>query len=321
MKVLVIHHDDQDGRMGGYIMKKYYMDQDYQVVSMEADYNTVFDFTTLVEPGDKVCIVDFSLNNQYMSELQRIVDFSDIVWIDHHKSSIESYTDQKGLDGIRFIGLSGCELAYLYTQGYRIKHDDRCVNINTVGGDLEFTVITNIEIPRAIKLIGDWDVWRQTPGSREFAFALRADWPNSVLETDEGMKYWEQILTNEEFVNTLVANGGVILKYVYGKGQTDIEQYGYPTKIRKFEGVECIAINSCDRSSLVFESVLNDYEVGVVYTYNGKDKANPIMEFSIYRLGKNPDKNIDVSFIAKAYGGGGHHDASGFKTSGSLPFV
>ena len=322
MKVLVIHHDDQDGRMGGYIMCRYYKEQGYEtVVPFEADYNTQFDFPRMVESGDKVCIVDFSLNNEAMHNLQQIVDFSDITWIDHHKSAIETYTDQKGLDGIRYIGLSGCELAYIYAQGYRIKHDDKCVNINTIGGDMEFTVITSIEIPRAVKLIGDWDVWRGTPDSREFAFALRSDWPSSVLETPEGYTYWENIYAGTEYVDKLIEQGRSILKYVYGKGETDLKEYGYPVKIRKFESIEAIAINSCDRSSLVFESVKDDYEVGLVFNYTMKNKAEPIMTFSIYRLGKNPDKTIDVSFIAKAYGGGGHPDASGFSTSGSLPFT
>jgi oligoribonuclease NrnB/cAMP/cGMP phosphodiesterase (DHH superfamily) len=66
MKVLVIHHDDQDGRMGGYIMVRYYKEQGYEVQSFEADYNTKFDFGSMVENGDKVCIVDYSLNNEVM---------------------------------------------------------------------------------------------------------------------------------------------------------------------------------------------------------------------------------------------------------------
>ena len=322
MKVLVIHHDDQDGRMGGYIMVKHYKDQDYEVQSFEADYNTKFDFGSMVENGDKVCIVDYSLNNEVMEDLQRIIDFSDIIWIDHHKSAIETYKQQKGLDGIRFMGLSGCELAYLYTKGYRIKHDDKCVNVNTTGGDIEFTTITDIEIPRPVKLIGDWDVWRGTPGSREFAFALRADWPISVLETPEGYTYWGNIYNDTEgLIDGLITRGEAILKYVFGKGETDLKEYGFPVRIRKFESIEAIAINSADRSSLVFESVKDQYEVGLVFNYTVKNKTTPIMTFSIYRLDKNKDKTIDVSFIAKAFGGGGHPDASGFSTSGSLPFT
>lgn len=321
MKALVIHHDDQDGRMGGYIMKRYYEGLGYPVDTLEADYNSEFSFDNLAS-DDKVCIVDYSLNNEVMSRLQAVVDRSNITWIDHHKTSIESYEKQNNLDGIRFLGLSGCELAYIYSQGYRIKHDDKCVNINMSNGDMEFTTITDIEIPRGVKLIGDWDVWRGTPGSRELAFATRANWPSCPLTTDSGIKFWADIYDDANgAIDKLIESGEHILKYVYGKGATDCAEYAFPVHIRKFEGIEAIAINSVDRSSLIFESIKDKYEVGIVFNYTVQDTTKKIMTFSIYRLGKNPDKKIDVSVIAKSYGGGGHPDASGFSTSGELVFA
>ena len=320
MKVYVFHHDDQDGRMGGFIMMNYYLTHGYDTVTpIEVDYNSTFDFSGF-ESDDRVCIVDFSFNNEVMENLQKFVDVSNITWIDHHKSAIEGYTAQKKLDGMRYIGKSGCELAYLYSKGYRIKRDDKCVNIDMSNGEMEFISIDEIEIPRGVKLIGDWDVWRNTPDSREFAFALRAKWPNCMLNTPDGYKFWESIY-NGDNVDELIHAGKFILEYVYGKGTSDCVEYAFPAKIRKFSEIECIAINSCDRSSLVFESVKDKYEVGVVFNYTEKDRITKQMTCSIYRLGKNPDKNIDVSFIAKSFGGGGHADAAGFTTSGTLPFV
>ena len=99
----------------------------------------------------------------------------------------------------------------------------------------------------------------------------------------------------------------------------DVEDKAFPCRLRKFENIECIAINSCARSSTIFKSVHNDYEVGLVFNYIEIPERK--MEFSIYRLGKNKDKDIDVSKIAQSFGGGGHHDASGFATNGTLPFV
>ena len=91
MKVLVIHHDDADGRVGGFIMHSYYTSKGYDVECFEANYDTEFVFSKLVAAGDKVCIVDYSLNNEYMTKLLEIVSKSDITWIDHHKYVIESY--------------------------------------------------------------------------------------------------------------------------------------------------------------------------------------------------------------------------------------
>ena len=319
MKGVVIHHDDQDGRMGGYIMIKYLKSQGYDnVISMEADYKSKLDFSA-IEGDDKVVIVDFSLDKGQMEDLQRHVDSSNIIWIDHHKSALEKYPEQANLDGIRFVGLAGCELAYIYSQGYRIKHDDKAVNINN-SGDMEFTSIDRIEIPEPIRMIGDWDVWRQTPNSREVAFSLRADWPKSCLENPGGIEYWEAYMENPTVLHSHFVRGAAILSYVYGKGETDLKEYGYQVRIRKFEDLEAIAINSADRSSLVFESVLDKYEVGIVYNYTESIENGKVMTFSIYRLKKNADKDIDVSFIAKSFGGGGHHDAAGWTSTGALPF-
>ena len=88
MKALIIHHDDPDGRMGGYILYRFLLNQYPEVKTKEANYNTIFDFKELVEPEDKVFIVDFSLNNQYFTKLTDIVPRENIVWIDHHKSAI-----------------------------------------------------------------------------------------------------------------------------------------------------------------------------------------------------------------------------------------
>ena len=46
--------------------------------------------------------------------------------------------------------------------------------------------------------------------------------------------------------------------------------------------------------------------------------ADGKMEYSIYRLGKHPEKSILVNKIAESFGGGGHAGAAGFVTNGTL---
>lgn len=320
-KALIIHHNDQDGRMGGYIMFKYFEDLGYHAEALEADYDMEFDFSNMVEQGDKVCIVDYSLKPNDMEMLQKFVDASDIVWIDHHKSAIESYTDYANLDGIRYIGKSGCELAYIYTHGFRIKRDSKCVNIKMVNGEMEFIDIDNIEIPRGIKLIGDWDVWRGTKDSKQFAFALRAYWPLNKVNVAPGRDFWQRLIDDQGgCIDELINEGYTILRYVSAQNMTDCEKLAFPVKLRKFESFECIAMNTTAGNSLVFDSVFNKYEVGIVFRYN-ENGIKKQMTVSLYRLGKNPDKRIDLSFVAKTFGGGGHPNAAGFSTSGTLPFA
>ena len=321
MKALIIHHDDPDGRMGGYILYRFLLNQYPEVKTKEANYNTIFDFKELVEPEDKVFIVDFSLNNQYFTKLTDIVPRENIVWIDHHKSAIESYTNQATLEGIRNVSKSGCELAYIYTKGYREKSPGRMVNINS-SNEVEFKLIEDIEIPRPIQLIGDYDVWRHNGEGIEYFFidGLDAYWDRAKLTTPEGLNFWKGIYENtDNVIDDIIDQGKIINRYKVSMNACDVEDKAFPCRLRKFENIECIAINSCARSSTIFKSVHNDYEVGLVFNYIEIPERK--MEFSIYRLGKNKDKDIDVSKIAQSFGGGGHHDASGFATNGTLPFV
>ena len=64
MHTLVIHHDDPDGRMGGYLMRTWAVSRGDTVTIVEANYNSTFDFPSLVKPEDQVVIVDYSLNHQ-----------------------------------------------------------------------------------------------------------------------------------------------------------------------------------------------------------------------------------------------------------------
>ena len=327
MKVLVIHHDDADGRLGGFIMQTYYKSKDYEVECFEANYDTEFVFSNLVKPGDKVCIVDFSLNNEYMTKLLEVVDKSDIIWIDHHKSAIESYTKQSDLDGIRYIGYSGCELAYIYSKGYRQKRDNKFVNVenNPANDGYEFIDISKINIDNdLVKYVGAYDVWREEdpnyePG-RALIFGLDSIWPKLKLTDPEGLKLWESLYTNHNsFLEVMLSSGRTIFQYALAKYEEIMRECSFEVSLHKFEDLKAIAVNADSRGSLIFTSVKDKYEIGITFTFKFVNNKKS-MVFGIYRLNLNPEKNIDCSYIAKSYGGGGHPGASGFSTSGILPF-
>ena len=78
----------------------------------------------------------------------------------------------------------------------------------------------------------------------------------------------------------------------------------------KFEGYKVIACNIGMVSSQLFDSIKEDYDIMMPFVYDGKKWT-----VSLYTK-----KDIDVSVIAKKYGGGGHKQASGFQCS-ILPFM
>jgi len=322
MHTIVIHHDDPDGRMGGYIMQQWASAQGDTVSTIEANYNSIFDFPAIVKPDDRVIIVDYSLNHQMFANLTQIIDPKQIIWLDHHKSNIEKYTEQAGLEGLRYDGIAGCELAYIYSKGWREKSPGKVVNVSVTSGDLAFMEIEKIEIPQGIRMIGDYDCWRHNGEGIEYKFiaGINSYWNRIPLTTNEGLAFWEKIAQgNTQFINDLVVQGTVVERYIDSENECNVKENAFPCKLRKFEDLKAIAINTDARSSKIFKSVFTEFEIGLVFNYIERPERK--MVFSIYRLGANPDKDIDVSKIAQTYGGGGHHDASGFATNGTLPFV
>ena len=316
---LVIHHNDPDGRMGGYIMMKYFLNKGFTVGTIEADYDMEFNFEKLLTPEDTVCIVDFSLKNGVMKQLLQIVSSDNVIWIDHHKSAIENCKEGESLDGFRYNGISGCELAWLYANGYRQRKTEFAVKVVT--NDLSIEKIENIEIPYGVKLIGDYDCWRkQIAESEDFIVGLESHWNELTMDNKDGDKVWDAILNSDmEVIKTLISDGKIIRRYIDTMNDKAIKSRGFEVKLHKFEQYKCIAINSDTPNSWIFNSVFDNYHIGIVFRYN--EKTKPTMTFSIYRLGLDKEREIDCSKIAFSYGGGGHPGASGFSTSGTLPFV
>ena len=103
------HRNDLDGVCSGAIVKLKYPECE----TIPVDYiDELEDVITTVKEDEEVFIVDFSFPLEMMKSL--ILKTKNIVWIDHHISSIEKLREFEGLPGIRLDGVSGCELTYFY---------------------------------------------------------------------------------------------------------------------------------------------------------------------------------------------------------------
>ena len=135
--------------------------------------------------------------------------------------------------------------------------------------------------------------------------------------SNESCEFWDAFFDmklSQDVTNQIMVSGKPIVDYKNRTFVTDLQRAGFECYIRKFEDIDAIAINTLDRGSFIFETVKNDYEVGIVFFMNADGK----MEYSIYRLGKHPEKSILVNKIAESFGGGGHAGAAGFITNGTL---
>lgn len=236
-----------------------------------------------IEPGEKIYIVDYSIEPEEMDKLLEITD--DVVWIDHHKTAIAKYKDYpKNIAGIRYDGIAGCEL----TWAWFAKCDE---------GKKEFAPdMLGTGEPYFTQLIGDYDVWKFKYGndSKYFNLAFNA----AGFSPEELSMRW---LFDNSYVKELIGKGKTIEAFLKSNNKEYCESYGFETE---FEGHKAYALNRAMCGSDTFHSV-NDgsYDLFIGFAFDGNGWS--------YAL--RSDK-IDVSEIAAKYGGGGHSGAAGFRS-------
>lgn len=215
-----------------------------------------------------------------------------IIWIDHHKTSIEQWGD--ALKGYRIDGVSACRLAWQwFTRGptLPVKQDylDR-----------------SVKEPVAVMLAGEYDIWdHRGDGDLELQFGLRSEDPdwNLLLSQDDAAK---------GYVHHLIDNGRMLMRY---QAHVDGGMVKKGAFLMVWEGRRFLCLNNARFNSNTFAE-LDKPETGhaalLGFYWNGK-----VWTVSLYHAAHK--KDIDLSMIAKKYGGGGHRGACGF-TCPTIPF-
>lgn len=111
------YHLDLDGKCAGYLVWHYAClgEEDEKPENfIKINYGMEFPLDK-IEKDERVFIVDFSIEPEDMRELLKIT--KNVVWIDHHKTTIEKYKDfESYIPGIRMTGpgISGASLVWWY---------------------------------------------------------------------------------------------------------------------------------------------------------------------------------------------------------------
>lgn len=285
-KVICFYHSvDNDGKSSVSIVKKRYPD----LIAYGVDYKD--NITNLeqfdINRDDLIFIVDFSFEPELMIELNKNYN---CIFLDHHITAIEKsikygYDNMKG---IRDIKKAGCELTWEY-------------------------LFNNIKTPRAVSLIGRYDVWdhNKLPNIVEFERGLKLynTNPNNI-------SFWNKLLNNDSnsdiFINKIIDKGITILKYENIKLSNTIK---YKAWTRIFNNYKCLISNSeLINFSPIYYSLKNidiDHDIMITITYDGRLQK--------WLVSLRTDKeNVDILSIAEKFGGGGHRGAAGFSVE-SLP--
>lgn len=277
------YHIDMDGKCSAAIVNLWDFARSAGLSSVAKDYipinyNMTFPFS-IVSENEEVVIVDFSLKEEDFVKLIAITP--NIIWIDHHITAIEKANKIpaiKALKGIRRDGTAGCELTWEY-------------------------FFKGKQAPWIVQLLGDYDVWAFKYGAQTKLLQAGI----RLYDTKPTDNNWFNWFRNKDnAVDKLIKEGEIVCQYQKNHHAGLIKAWSFFTE---FEGYKIVACNVGSASSLLFDSVEEDYDIMVPFCFDG-------IQWTVSLFTK---KDIDVSKIALKYGGGGHKKAAGFQCK-QLPF-
>lgn len=290
MKTTVIYHRaDYDGLFSAAVCLKFLPDAEF----VGWDFgDPLIPFPTegqvFIVDLSPDCIVDMSGDDL----------FNRLVWIDHHKSSIEKWP--VSIPGYRIDGVAACRLAW---QWFASLDPKTCF---ASPGDLplkDHYVHRDVKEPLALTLAGEYDVWDKSDHRAEkFQFgltALRADQFECRALLGRG---------GDSQTEEIVAKGEAAMDWQQSFASQVCEERSY---VRKWEGRTFCVLASCHaRNSMWFpqEAIPKECDALMCWRYDG-NRVN----FSLYHAPGHEEH--DLSQIAVKYGGGGHRGACGFSLS------
>lgn len=275
----VFHHNDLDGRCAAAIIYHEFS----EVECIEISYNHRFPIE-IIEKDETIYIVDYSISPDEMCGLWQTT--TDVIWIDHHKTAIKNYKDfVSPIAGIRRTDHSGAWLTWEFI------HPDT-------------------DPPEVVQLVDDWDMWThednpQGEATRHFVAGMKTQ------STAPNSGCWRALLREGSLAPlrlAIIREGAAILEY---ESRQSAEYFKAFSHTVHFEGHTCRACNRGMMNSTMFQKaggILRVYQIHIAYVHDGKQWI-----VTLYSpLKRDKASMIDVSEIAKKYGGGGHTHAAGF---------
>lgn len=316
--MVIFYHSDDDGKCAGYwagkLNKRKTGVKDDVIQYIMINYGWPIPWEK-ISPQELVYIVDFSFLVEDMDKLLEITE--NVVWVDHHISAIEKYADyDRHIDGIRLDGAAGCLLTYLYltclvdAEG---QEDAAAVEkFHTFGSAeadgqskvAEFLLSLNITPPAFTLLIADWDVWKFDYGEMTKNFHIGF----SMIPHRPQDSIWEALQLHHNtfsLCQPIIKEGVVARKYRNHWMKNYCASVGFTAQFKdpSLQEYSCYAMNLAHISSDDFVIDSTPYDVLIGFSFDGD-----VWTYSL----RSARPAVDVSVIAKHFGGGGHKNAAGF---------
>lgn len=289
MKV-IYHSADFDGIFCREIAKKFLPDL------VEEDFIgwNYGDPVPQVSSDELIYMLDISIDE--------LMNHPQLIWIDHHKTAMEKYPTS--IRGVRIDGVAACRLVWQWFTNKRSIGDELEEGKQFL---LKDYVERSVTEPWAVRLVGEYDVWdKRNPDAELFQHGLRsqelspADW-NTLFEHEHDA---------DKFVIRLLIQGRAVQYATTEANKKAILSGGFTLF---WEGLTFLACNHASFNSFLFVAGLDESHDACLGFAWKKNK------WSVSMYHKKGREDIDLSEIAKKYGGGGHRGACGFVCE-ALPF-
>lgn len=208
------------------------------------------------------------------ADMLKIESMTSLTWIDHHKTSLSELGDLSHLQGLRALDRAGCVLTWQ-------------------------TFFPEDPLPLPVMYIGDRDIWAHDhEETRPFGEGIYHEQTNPMNDS-----LWRPLLDDDaQAVAELLERGNVLYNAALTRGRRLIAAKGFAIT---FEGHPTLALNTPGTGDLGELIRQQGYAIG--YCYSEKEQNGKLTtSVTLY------SDSVDVSEIAKKFGGGGHPGASGF---------
>ena len=155
------------------------------------------------------------------------------------------------------------------------------------------------EPPKFINYIEDRDLWKwELPYSKEFS----ASFDMIPFQFEEFEKF-----EDDSVFDDAVERGSYVLAY----SKTVVKKVCEKASRRKLGDLDVLVVNASHWMSEIGARLSPDCDVAVIWYYDHEDRMNKVSLRAFH-------EHVDVSEIAKRWGGGGHKKAAGFALPASV---
>jgi hypothetical protein len=166
-------------------------------------------------------------------------------------------------------------------------------------------------MPEFVYLLGRYDIFKHNEDTIPFQYGMKSI-KDKDINTDSGKEFWHNLFkmnntaNMSDFISKTISIGKNIDSYLKNTYEIMCKDYAFELE---FEGKKFIAMNTSINGSLQFDSL---------WLNGGSENHDGMLIFCKTKEGKwtfslyTTNKDVDLSVIAKKYGGGGHPGACGF---------